>query len=192
MNQLPTLSWGAWLAHIAKYSALGGAIYLLGLFLAQLMGLVYSSMPDWIFRLTFIIIIMWGVWAYRLRLLGRVTFLRGFGTGMAITIGLAAMLSFDSFVFQNYLEPDYHQKSKEIYELGTRNKMVVKYLQDHQKPKLSPEDEVLIQSGVQKHLEKVGYFFTTEGSVFAIWIYSMIWGLGLSLTIAFLSRPTNS
>jgi len=52
---------------------------------------------------------------------------------------------------------------------------------------LTAQDSLIVQKGLEKHMEGTAYFFTVSGQAAINLIYSLVWGLLVSLPIAYMS-----
>jgi lipopolysaccharide export LptBFGC system permease protein LptF len=191
-------------AKILKHSAYIGTLCGLGYFVAvvfiHLIGLSYSEMINWVFRIAIVVACIWAVISFRIANNNKISFGRGFVVGILTTIVLGACMAVAALIFYNVVAPEYHPKAQEIYEEKREEQMYAKELIKKRvrseeadediraKIRLNAEDTAKIQSGLKKHMEQTAYYFTANAQAIINFIYSLIWGLAIALSVAYMSK----
>lgn len=188
------------LRHSAYIGTLSGLGYFAALVFIHLIGVSYSEMINWVFRIAIIVACLWSVISFRIRSNNKISFGRGFVVAMLTTVVLGLWMAVSALLFYNVVAPEYHPKAQEIYEQKREEQMYAKELikkrvrseeandKERAKIRLNAADSAEIQSGLVKHMEQTSYFFTANAQAIINFIYSLIWGLAIAVSVAYMSK----
>lgn len=176
--------------HGLKFAAIGGLVYLLGLYLIHLGGLDFSSISEWWFRGVLVFFVILTIVIRKGRNNGFLTFVEGFQVGMITTGFLAVFIAISTWLYCDYLNPMYTENYEKQYRTMHYEKMMRRYIADEWgRDTITPGAIDTIQRGLDLNVKnQVGFLFTTAGQVQSNFLYSFFWGIMISLTVALLAR----
>lgn len=166
----------------------GGLGYFAAIVLTHFMNLSYTDAPDWIYRACIVISIMAAIWGYRLKLRGRINFRQGMIVGMLTGFILCLWMAGSTYAFRTTVAPDYESKYFDKYIQNMWNQNAVSYMKKRNLNKLSREDVIELNRTFSIFIGKQYYFFSMQGYILAILIFTNIWSLAVSGTIAYMAR----
>lgn len=176
--------------HGLKFAAVGGLLYLLGLYLIHLGGLDFSSISEWWFRGILVFFVILTIVMLKGKNNGFLTFVEGFQIGMITTGFLAVFVAISTWLYCDYLNPMYTENYEKEYRAMHYEKMMRRYIADEwARDTITPGARDTIQRGLDLNVKnQVGRLFTTGGQVQSNFLYSFFWGIMISLTVALLAR----
>jgi hypothetical protein len=175
-------------------SSLCGLGYFATLMFLHAIGLSMTGWIEWIFRIAVIVCIIWSVMGFRMQYAPRgMGFGSAFGLGMLSSLFLGLYMALSIFIFQNYVAPNYNTAYKEYYRSKRSVQMYNTQLNKQIKEKgesykLTASDTALVEKGLNLHLERVAFHFTSEGSASINLIFSLVWGIAIAATVSFMAR----
>lgn len=176
--------------HGLKFAAIGGLMYLLGLYLIHLGGLDFSTISEWWFRGVLVFFVILSIVLKKGQNSGFLTFVEGFEIGMITTSFLAIFIAISTWLYCDYLNPMYTENYEAQYRALHYEKMMRRYIADEwARDTITPGAIDTIQRGLDLNIKnQVGHLFTTAGQVQSNFLYSFFWGIMISLTVALLAR----
>lgn len=186
------LSFREVLPHIGK-AALGGAFfYFVALAVLSMAGQLYSSWPDWIFRLSLLGVSFYIALRLRIVQKGMLSFPQGFFYSALTALLVALSMGISQYVIYEQIETNYHSNANAVYAENRRMQMQSSRAEtlrkENKSDELSLEDKAKIEESLEKHLASVEFYFTTWGAVLATWLFSLFWILGISFSVAIFLR----
>jgi hypothetical protein len=176
--------------HGLKFATIGGILYLLGLYLIHLGGLDFSSISEWWFRGVLVFFVILSIVLQKGQNNGFLSFVEGFQVGMATTCFLAISIAIGTWLYCDHLNPMYTDNYEDQYRTMHYEKMMREYIAETwERDTITPGAIDTIQRGLDLNVNNyVGHLFTTAGQVQSNFIYSLFWGIMISLTVALLAR----
>jgi len=152
---------------------IGLLVYILGMFILQQAGQLYSNAPTWLFR--FVVLAGATVAIVRLRLLqgNLISFTQGVSIGMLTSVALGVFISLHTYVQRTHLSPEYNTHLRDIVRAN---------LERETDPKWTEEQ-------IRKQLdERWGFYFTTTGGMTIDLISSTALGFMAALSVGYMAR----
>lgn len=184
--------------NIAKTSFYVGTMLGFGYFAAivflHLIGMSMTGWIEWIFRIAIVACVTWSVIGFRMRYAPRgMAFGPAFGLGMFSSLILGIYMAISIFAFHTAIAPDYNEKFQTYYRAKRSDQMYntqwKKLISENDENyKLTAADTAIVEKGLNLHIDKSQFYFSAVGAVTINFIFSLVWGLAVSLTIAFLAR----
>ncbi|WMX13661.1 MULTISPECIES: DUF4199 domain-containing protein [unclassified Aureispira] len=176
--------------HGLKFAAVGGLLYLLGVYLIHLGGLDFTSISEWWFRGILVFFVILSIVLRKGSNNGYLSFLEGFKIGMITTAFLAIFIAISTWLYCDYLNPMYTDNYEQQYRTMHYEKMMRRYIAETwNRDTITPGAIDTIQRGLDLNINNhVGYLFTTGGQVQSNFLYSFFWGIMISFTVALLAR----
>jgi hypothetical protein len=172
-----------------KFAAVGGLLYLLGLYLIHLGGLDFSSISDWWFRGILVFFVLITIVVKKGQNNGFLNFEEGFKVGMVTTVFLTVFIAIGTWLYCDYLNPMYTDNYKEQYRALHYEQMMREYIaKKWERDTITPGAIDTVQGGLDLNEKYVGHLFTTAGQVQSNFLHSFFWGIMISLTVALLAR----
>lgn len=189
------LSWGQIAKQAAYLGSLTGLGYFVGITLMHWAGMGLGDWINWVYRIAVITAIVWTIMALRLRNPAGLSFLKAYSGGLMVSAVLGLWMMASAFIFYGQIAPDYLQeyetfyvRNREAQMYKTQLKNINAELAEDQAPKeLTAQDSLIVQNGLEKHMEGTAYFFSVSGQAVINLIYSLVWGLLVSLPVAYMS-----
>ena len=175
-------------------STIFGLIYLIALVFLNSINLSLSDLVNWVFRIIIILAIIFSVIGYRTRYAKKgMRFFSAFGLGMLTSFFLAIYMVISAFIFYDFVAPDYNTKFEDYYKKRRSEQMYDSILKKRKEEfsetyKMTPEDSLIVEKGLAKHLKGTHFFFTTNGAASINFIFCLVWGVGISISVAFMAR----
>ncbi|MCH2020952.1 MAG: DUF4199 domain-containing protein [Saprospiraceae bacterium] len=173
-----------------KIASIGGVCYILGRFFIHKAGLDYTTASDWLFRVLMVVVVSFSILRFKASKLGYLSFRDGFSIGGFTTIFLAFYIAFGTWFFVNYINPLYTQGVEKSYRKMQYKSMMEQYVYKNWNKKDTITQGAIdtVQHGLDMYIEKTKFYFTLKGQVFINGIYSLIWGVVISLTVSLMTR----
>jgi hypothetical protein len=176
-------------------SSLCGAGYFAAIVFLHLIGLSLTGWGEWVYRIALIISVIWSILGYRLKFETKgMGFGKSFGLGMLSSFILGIYMSLSALVFHYVVAPDYNEKYKSYYRAKRSEQMyntqLNKMLEKNEVEtyKLTASDSAIVEKGLNLHIEKSQFHFTANGAALINLIFSLVWGLAISGSVAFMAR----
>jgi len=189
------LSWGQIAKQAAYLGSLTGLGYFVGIIVMHWAGMGLGDWINWVYRIAVITAIIWTVMALRLRNPAKLSFLKAYSGGLMVSAVLGLWMMVSAFIFYGQVAPNYLQEYEVFYERNreaqmykTQHKNINAELAENQAAKaLTAQDSLIVQKGLEKHMEGTAYFFSVSGQAVINLVYSLVWGLLVSLPVAYMS-----
>ncbi|EJF54324.1 hypothetical protein SapgrDRAFT_2668 [Saprospira grandis DSM 2844] len=189
------LNWGQIAKQAAYLGSLTGLGYFVGITLMYWAGMGLGDWINWVYRIAVITAIIWTIMALRLRYPSGLSFLKAYSAGLMASSVLGLWMLISAFLFYGQIAPNYlqeyeafYQRNREVQMYQTQYKNINAELEEEQTSRaLTTQDSLIVQKGLEKHMEGTAYFFTVSGQAVINLIYSLVWGLLVSLPIAYMS-----
>ncbi|WCL81934.1 DUF4199 domain-containing protein [Saprospira sp. CCB-QB6] len=189
------LSWGQIAKQAAYLGSLTGLGYFVGITLMHWAGMGLGDWINWVYRIAVITAIVWTIMALRLRNPAGLSFLKAYSGGLMVSAVLGLWMMASAFIFYGQIAPDYLQEYETFYVRNREAQMYKTQLkninaelaEDQAAKELTAQDSLIVQNGLEKHMEGTAYFFSVSGQAVINLIYSLVWGLLVSLPVAYMS-----
>jgi uncharacterized membrane protein YhdT len=173
-----------------------GVGYFAAIIFLHIIGQSMTALGEWAFRIAIIIAVIWAIVSYRVQYArGGMGFVSAFGLGMMSAFILGIYMSLTSLVFHHFIAPDYNQKFEAYYRAkrsaqmyNTQQKKQQEQAKEGEIYKLTTADSVLVEKGLDLHIQKSHFYFTANGAAAINLIFSIVWGIVISLSVAFMAR----
>ena len=189
MNKSPFKSIISTAIYISTICGLG---YFVAIIFLNILGLSMTDAVNWVYRICIIIAVIWSIIHYRIKYLN-LGFFKAFNIGLLTSFFLGVYMSLSIFIFHKFLSPDYNKNFESYYRQKRSEQMYQTQLdklidKNGENYKLTSADSLVVEKGLDLHIKNAHYFFTTEGAVWTTFIFSLIWGLAVSSTVAFMAK----
>lgn len=176
--------------HGLRTAAIGGLIYLSGLYLIHLGGLDFSSLSEWWFRGVLVFFVLLSIVVLKAQNNGFLNFGDGFKVGMVTTCFLTIFIAISTWLYCDYLNPMYTENYEKEYRAMHYEKMMRKQIAEGWNRDTITQGAIdTVQQGLDLNVKKyVGHLFTTAGQVQSNFLYTFFWGIMITLTVALLAR----
>ena len=175
-------------------STLCGAGYFAAIVFLHLIGLSLTGWGEWVYRIALIITVIWSILGYRMKFERRgMSFGKSFGLGMLSSFILGIYMALSALLFHYVVAPDYNEKYKSYYRAKRSEQMYNTQLNKMLKEKevetynLTASDSAIVEKGLNLHIEKSQFHFTANGAAVINLIFSLVWGIAISGSVAFMS-----
>ncbi|MFT5647170.1 MAG: Ca2+/Na+ antiporter [Aureispira sp.] len=179
--------------HGLRTAAIGGLLYLSGLYLIHLGGLDFSSISEWWFRGVLVFFVLLSIVVLKAQNNGFLNFEEGFKVGMVTTCFLTVFIAISTWLYCDYLNPMYTENYEKEYRSMHYEKMMRKQIAEGWNRDTITQGAIdTVQRGLDLNVKKyVGHLFTTAGQVQSNFLYSFFWGIMITLTVALLARKVD-
>lgn len=173
-----------------SFSVVGGIFYLLGLYLLHQAALDFSTTAAWLFRGILAFFVTLAIVRTKAVNDGILSLGDGFRVGLLTTVLLAIFIGVGTWLYCDYIYPTYTEDYEQEYRTLHHEKMMRKYIAETwKKDTITQGAQDTIQRGLDLNIEKyTGHLFTTKGQVQTSLMYSLFWGLLISITVVLLAR----
>ncbi len=175
-------------------ASLCGLSYFAAILLLHSIGLSMSGWIEWVFRISVIITVTWSIMGFRIKYAPKgIGFGKAFGLGMLSSLILGIYMSMAIYLFQNSIAPDYNEKFQLYYKKKRSDQMYNTQLKKQisifdVSYKLTAQDTIIVEKGLNLHIEKSKFFFTANGAAIINFVFSLLWGIAVSVSIAIMAR----
>lgn len=176
-----------------RVGIIGGLNYFIVITIIHLINaeITYSTLPDWIYRLTILLSVIVSIWTYRLKLSGRITFFQGFLTGIFTGFVLCLVMGGSTYIFRTAIAPEYDDKSIDIYAKEVWGGHAIQFMKNQKITALkdAPLDAKMeLVYKTSYFVAESHYFFTTAGGIVVILIFTNLWTLAIAFSVAYMSQ----
>lgn len=151
--------------------------------------LAMSDGINWVFRIALIIAVIWAIIGFRMLRPQKAGFLQFFSVGMVTTGFLGFYIAVSSFILFNFIDPNYLPRFEAFYKEKREVQMYYSQLQKKQEDlddttyRLNSADSLIVKNGLEKHMEGTHFFFTKTGQILINFIFSLVWGIAITLSV---------
>jgi hypothetical protein len=176
------------------FSTIFGLVYLITLIFLNSINLSLSDLVNWVYRIVIILSVVFSVIGYRSRYAKKgIRFFSAFGLGMLTSLFLAIYMTISAYIFYDFVATDYNAKFESYYKNKRSEQMYNSLLKKRKEEfsetyRLSAADSLIVEKGLSKHLNGTHFYFTTGGAALINFIFCLVWGTGISLSVAFMAK----